>query len=124
MCILNELKEILDGLGIPNETGRMSSAAPDTYCVLVPESEDSLWADDVIDTDVEECMISLFAKGNYVNVKNRIIQKLVADGYTVTDRRYIEYEDDTGYFHYCITVEHPYPYILSEEKRERKRKPS
>ena len=118
MGILSEIKTLLNGLSIPCETGRMSSPAPDEYCVLVPLGEESLWGDDTIDTDVEECIISVFTKGNYINLKKMIIRALLSNVFAVTGRGYIGYEDDTGYFHYEITVEHPYPYNEENESKE------
>ncbi len=119
MGILNELTSIFSSLSIPCETGRMSSPAPDTFCVLIPVGESSLWGDDGIDVNVEECVISLFTKENYIALKNRIISALLACGFTVNDRRYIEYEEDTGYFHYEITVESPYPFTANYESEEK-----
>ncbi len=118
MGILSDVKTILDALNIPCETGTMSDLAEDTYCVLVPIAESSLWGDDTIDTNVEECMISLYTKGNYITVKTNIIKALLEGGYTITDRRYIEYESTTHYYHYEIFVEHPYAFAEEEQNNE------
>ena len=118
MGILSEIKKVLDTLHIPCETGRMSSPVPDGYCVLVPLGEDSLWGDDTIDTDVEECIVSVFTKGNYIKMKNTLIRALLLNGFTVTGRAYIGYEEDTGYFHYEITAAHEYPFSEEIESEE------
>lgn len=118
MGILSDLTSIFTALKIPCETGKMSSVAADTYVVLVPIAEESLWGDDTIDINVEECMISLYTKFNYKTIKKTIIDTLLSGGYTITDRRYVEYEEDTMYYHYEIYVEHPYPYEPPEEEDE------
>ena len=50
----------------------------------------------------------LFCKENYLKTKNTIVHALLASDITVTDRRYIGHEDDTGYHHYAIDVAKSY----------------
>ena len=40
--------------------------------------------------------------------KNEIARLLLQARFTITDRRYIGYEDDTGYHHYAIDISHEY----------------
>lgn len=42
-------------------------------------------------------------------MKSKIVRELLTDDFTVTDRRYIGHEDDTGYHHYAIDVAKIYP---------------
>lgn len=37
-------------------------------------------------------------------MKNQIVRALLAADITITDRRYVGHEDDTGYHHYAIDV--------------------
>lgn len=48
------------------------------------------------------------AKGAYTVIKNEIVRVLLSANITITDRRYIGYEDDTGYHHYAIDVVNNY----------------
>lgn len=101
--ILTELKALLDEIGIPSETGIFSDPAPDCYIVLTPISDTfGLYADNAPGVDIQEVRLSLFCKGNYIGAKNAVSRKLMETGFTITDRRYIGRENDTGYHHYAI----------------------
>ena len=74
MNILSEVKSIIETLNIPVETGTFSDKAPDEYIVLVPLADSfPLNADDEPQTDKQELRISIFTKGNYIRLKNRIV---------------------------------------------------
>lgn len=109
MSLLTELNALANSLGIPVETGVFSGTAPDEYLVLTPLVDSfALHADNRPQYDVQEVRISLYAKGNYVERVEQITRSLLAADITITDRRYIGHEDDTGYFHYAIDVAKPY----------------
>lgn len=104
MSLLSEIKTAISSI-VPVETGALSGAAPDTYAVMVPMSDTyELFANDRPTDETQEVRISLFTKGSYTSIKNQIVTALLDAGITVTDRRYIEREDDTGYYHYVIDV--------------------
>lgn len=101
--ILSNLNALLDGLGVIVETGVFSDVAPDEYVVITPLADTfPLFACDHPDYDQQEARLSIYSKGNYLSLKNRIIKALLAADYTITDRRYIGHEDDTGYHHYAV----------------------
>ena len=109
MSVLQELNEILDKLGIPVETGVFSGKAPDQYTVITPMSDNfGGFADNAPQYEIQEARISLYSKGNYQKRKNQIVKAIFAAEITVTDRRYIGHEDDTGYHHYAIDVAKEY----------------
>ena len=54
--------------------------------------------------DVQEVRISLFSRGNYQRRKRQITVALLNADITVTERRYIGFEEDTKYHHYAIDV--------------------
>ena len=109
MSILSELNSLLDGLGIPAETGVFSAAAPDEYAVVTPLADIyEVHADNHPCFEVQEARLSLFSKKNYIRRKNRIAAALLAAGFTITDRRYIGYENDTDFHHYAIDVAKAY----------------
>ena len=109
MSLLSELNTIAESCGVPVETGVFSDAAPDTYLVLTPLSDSfDLHADDRPGIDTQEVRLSLFCRENYMRIKNTLVRALLAADVTVTDRRYIGFETDTGYHHYAIDVAKSY----------------
>ena len=108
MSILRELTGILTPI-LPVETGVFSGKAPDEYIVITPMSEDyELHADNAPLFETQEARLSVFSKGNYQRRKNQIVKALLAADITVTGRRYIGHESDTGYHHYSIDAEKHY----------------
>lgn len=109
MSLLSELNAIAEGCGIPVETGVFSDTAPDTYLVLTPLSDSfDLHADNCPGIDTQEVRLSLFTKGSYTKLKNRLVRTLFGADFYITDRRYIGVETDTGYHHYAIDVAKSY----------------
>lgn len=103
--LLKEIKEALLPTGIQIETGVFSEEAPDEYLVIIPIADtfDS-YADDLPGFEIQEARLSLFSKGNYTARKNEIVKTLLNGKMTITDRRYIGYEDDTNFHHFAIDV--------------------
>lgn len=111
--ILAELKALFDDLSIPFETGAFLDPAPDCYCVAVPLTDDfGYYADDRPWADVQEVRISLYCKGNYIPTKYKIVKALIKREFTITERQYIEFENETQYHHYNIDVTKQYPLNL------------
>ena len=105
MSVLSDINTTLGKLGIPLETGIFTEAAPDKYIVVVPLVDTfGVHADNTPTYDVQEARISLYSKVNYGADKNRIIRLLISNDFTITGRRYIEFEADTGYHHYVVDV--------------------
>lgn len=105
MSILADIQTALSGLNIPVETGVFSESAPDKYIVVVPLSDSfDLHADNSPGMDIQEVRLSIYAKGNYTKDKNAVVKRLLAADMTITDRRYIGYETETGYHHYVVDV--------------------
>ena len=61
--------------------------------------------DDRPEIDVKEVRISLFTRKNYIRLKKVIAKSLIDNNFTINERRYIEFENDTRYHHYAIDVE-------------------
>ncbi len=105
MSLLSELNTLLDALRIPVETGVFTGKAPETYVVITPLSDSfALHADDHPSLEVQEARVSLFSQANYRPFKRAIERALLAGAIIITDRHYVEHEDDTGYHHYAIDV--------------------
>ena len=108
MSILAELNTLLAPV-LPVETGVFSGVPPDEYLVLTPLTDTfALFGDDAPLSEVSEVRVSLFSKGNYQKRKRQITAALLGAGFTITDRRYIGHEDDSGYHHYAIDVAKEY----------------
>ncbi|MHB1455006.1 MAG: hypothetical protein ACYCYM_13765 [Saccharofermentanales bacterium] len=105
MSSLTELNTVMDNVGIPVETGVFSTPPPDEYIVLTPLIDRFvMFGDNRPQMDVQEVRISLFSRNNYLMRKAQIEELLLAAEFTITDRRYIGHEDDTGFHHYAIDV--------------------
>lgn len=109
MSLLSEVKAIIETCKIPVETGVFSDVPPATYAVLTPLSDSfDIHADNKPGVDVQEVRLSLFSKDNYLKIKNRLVKAMLNADITITNRRYIGHEDDTGYHHYAIDVAKSY----------------
>lgn len=108
MSLLSTLKTLITGspIKIPAETGVFTTTpAPAVFCVLTPLGETLQCADDKPVTEVPSVRIDLYDKGNYMATAKTIRKAVVNEGLTITQSRFIEHEDDTGYYHYAIDVE-------------------
>jgi len=105
MSILEELNEILSEI-LPIETGVFSDVAPEKYIALTPMGDDfALYGDDYPLIELSDVRISVFVKGNYLSITRQITNMLLSAGFTLTSRRFIEHENDTGYNHYNIDAQ-------------------
>jgi hypothetical protein len=105
MSLLSEIKAVAEGCGIPVEAGVFSGTPPDLYLVATPLGDSfGLHADNAPEYETQEARLSLFFRGNYTGHKKKLVKKLLAEDFTITDRRYIGHEDDTGFHHYAIDV--------------------
>lgn len=105
MSVLADIQTALSGLDIPIETGVFGDSAPAKYIVVVPLTDTfDLHADNAPGIEVQEARLSLYAQGSYTANRNNIVKTLLKNDFTITDRRYIGYETETGYHHYVIDV--------------------
>ncbi|NLB20142.1 MAG: hypothetical protein GX829_04770 [Clostridium sp.] len=90
---------------MPIETGVFTKKAPDEYLVLIPMSDIfDQYTDDLPSAELQEVRLSLFSKGNYQARKNEVVKVLLNSDFIITDRRYLGYEEDTGFHHFAIDV--------------------
>lgn len=109
MSLLSELNSIAKDMKLSVETGVFSETPPDTYIVLTPITDSfELLADNEPNAEIQEVRVSIFCKGNYNTLKNKLTREYLKNDITITDRRYIGHEDDTGYYHYAIDVAKSY----------------
>lgn len=105
MSLLSTLNTLITAENIPVETGVFESSAPDVYAVLTPIVDTyDIYADNKPNANIEEVRISLFVKGNYLTLKRNLEEKILLADLTITDRRYISHDDETGYHQIAIDV--------------------
>ena len=110
MSILEQLNILLEPI-LPIETGVFSGVAPSEYVIITPMIDSfELFADNKPRFEIQEVRLSLYSKGNYLKAKNKIVEALLSADFTITDRRYVGHEDDTGYHHYAIDVAKEFVY--------------
>jgi hypothetical protein len=108
--ILEEVTALLTDLGVRVETGVFSDVAPEEYVVITPLADSfELFASNRPGYDQQEARLSIFSKGNYLELKSRITNALLAADFTITARQYIGHEDDSKYFHTAIDIARIYP---------------
>ena len=107
--ILKDVKSVLKQTGIPIETSIFSKKAPDEYLVITPISElFEHYADNQPQHEIQEARLSLFSKRNYMGRKNEVVGLLMVADFTLTGRRYVGFEQDTGFHHFSIDVAKSY----------------
>lgn len=104
--LLENLSHIAKQLGFAYAVSCYTdSPAPDTYLVFTPLTDSfDIFADNTPGIEIEEARISLFTKTNYLALRDQITKALISARLVITGRRYIGYEDDTGFHHYSIDV--------------------
>ena len=109
MSLLSDLTAIAANAGIAVETGVFQDSAPEEYLALTPLSDTfDLFADNDPGIDVQEVRVSLFTIGSYTKRKNALIRDFLAADLTITDRRYLGYDTETGYHNYAMDVANYY----------------
>ena len=94
----------------PVETGVFSGEAPDKYFVVTPLTDTfELFGDNEPEFEIQEARVSIFSKNSYLKLKDSVVRALLANGFSIPERRYIGREDDTGYFHYVLDVAKLFP---------------
>ncbi|AHI22086.1 hypothetical protein FYJ24_08370 [Actinomycetaceae bacterium WB03_NA08] len=104
--LLEQLTAIADQEGLPIAVGLFTdSPAPATYLVATPLSDVfDVFADNRPGVEIEEVRLAVFTTGNYLTTRDRLTRGLLDADLTVTARRYVGFEADTGYHHYAIDV--------------------
>lgn len=74
----------------------------DRFIVMIPQTDDIEYADDMPMNFTENIGLQLYCKGNYLGFRDEVTNALTAADITITGRRYLEYEEDTEYHHYII----------------------
>ena len=103
MNILSELTALLTDHKVPFEVGHFSGVPPDEYIVIIPLADSfNFAADNMPQADVQEARLAIYSKNNYYPLRNKVTAQLLDEDFTITDRRYIEFEAETKYHHAVI----------------------
>lgn len=105
-ALLEQVTGVADRLNLPIAVGLYTdSPAPATYLVATPLSDTfDVYGDDQPGVEVEEVRLAVFTTGNYLPVRDRLTAALLGAGLTLTARRYVGFEADSGYHHYAFDV--------------------
>ena len=105
MNIIEDLSTLLVNLAVPFETGHYGGVPPEQYVVIIPLADTyDLSADNRPQVDVQEARLAIYSKSNYSPLRNKITAALLDADFTITDRRYIEFEADTKFHHAVVDV--------------------
>ena len=104
--LLEQVTAVADRLGLPIAVGlHTDSPAPATYLVATPLSDlFDVFADNRPGVEIEEARLAVFTTGNYLPIRDQLTKALLDTGFTVTARRYVGFEADTGYHHYALDI--------------------
>lgn len=107
MTILEILNGIFDSRGITMQVGMdIGNEEKEVYAVLTPLSDAfSQFADDEPTHEINAVRISLYTKSDYTTIVTAVVSDMLAAGLTITDKRFIEYEKNTKFYHYNIDAE-------------------
>lgn len=105
--LLEQLTTISEQLRLPVRVGLFTETPlPDVFVVLTPLVDElTLYGDNTPHVQVEEVRLSLYARGNYLQLRDRLTQTLLDAGITITARSYIGFEDETSYHHYAVDTQ-------------------
>ena len=86
-----------------------SDTPPAEYIVLTPLADSfEMLCDNLPEYEIQEVRISIITKGNYTALKYKLTASIFKADISITDRRYIGHEDDTGYHHYAVDTAKSY----------------
>lgn len=111
MSIYELIINTLEPLGIPVSINENTDKAAERYIVIIPLYEGfDVFADNMPSIEVSEIELAVYSKGNYLKLVKDISALLINEGFTITNRRYLEYEEDTKLHHYIIDVAMEFSY--------------
>lgn len=105
MSIYELIINTLESLNIPVSINENVEKNTGSYIILIPLYDGfDVFADNKPGIEVSEVQLAIYSKGNYLKLAKDISVLLIDAGFTITNRRYIEFEKDTKFHHYIIDV--------------------
>lgn len=104
--LLEQVTTVADQEGLPIAVGLYAdSPAPGTYLVATPLADMfDVYGDNQPGVEIEDVRLAVFTTGNYLPIRDRLTRALLDAGLTLTARRYVGFEADTGYHHYALDI--------------------
>jgi len=105
-CVILALSGLVPDISVSENTAEeKGKKKPDTFLVIIPIYDKLyLHADNEPTMQGEEIELALYTKGNYLTLRDKMTKLLLKAGVTILQRRYVEYESDTGYHHYTFDL--------------------
>ncbi len=105
MSISQKIISALKPLNLPVTLIENPVRTAGEYIVLIPIADTfSAFANDRPLAEINEMELAVYVKGNYLDLIDKILNQLITAEFTITDRRYVEYEATTKFHHYAIDV--------------------
>ncbi len=105
MSIYELIINTLEPLNIQVTMNQNTDKSVKQYVTLIPLYEGfDVYADNKPEIEITEVELAIYSKDNYLKLTKDISRLLIDSGFTITNRKYIEYEEDTKFHHYIIDV--------------------
>lgn len=105
MSVLEKINNVMASVNVSVETGVFSDEPLSEYAVLTPLTDSfEVFADNKPTAEVSMVRISLYKIGNYVERVGQVVQALLDADFTITDRKYVGIDTDTGHHNYAIDI--------------------
>ncbi len=103
----DKIKNVLESIGIPCERGIYTGKKkPEEYCTFIRLLKDAAThADDKGSGEREIYRITLFSKGNFEELLEKLIDAMEAEDFYINGVDTEQYEPETGYWMVPITIE-------------------
>lgn len=111
MSIFELITNTLKPLGIPVAMAENTDKQLNNYIVMKPVQEDFIaYADNKPNMEVVQAEISLYSKENFIDLAREITSILLEAGFTIKNRKYMDYNQEARLHHYVIYVAMEFSY--------------
>ncbi len=105
MSIFEMIINTLKPLNIPVAMTESIDKQLKKYIVMKPVQEDFIaYADNKPNMEVVQAELSLYSKENFIDLAREITNTLIEAGFTIKNRKYMDYNQETKLHHYVIYV--------------------
>jgi len=107
--LLEDIRAVAQSVGATCTTAYIAGKAPATYWLLTPVIDEySAGGDNAPLDEVQTVRVTLCTKGNYYQLKRVMEEMFLSAGMTITERRFLEHDESTGYYTYAIELAKSY----------------
>lgn len=105
MSIFEIIIDTLKPLNIPVAFNENLDKQSSQYVSMIPIQEGFIaYSDNKPGMEIIEVELAVYTKGNYIDLAREITRLLIEAGFTIRNRKYIEFKEDTKLHHYVIDV--------------------